>query len=40
MSQVAFVTVPGFLLLVAYTVYQALRGHSISHLIASARLQL
>jgi cytosine permease len=35
MSRVAFVTVPGFFLLVAYTVYRVLRGHSIAHLIAS-----
>jgi cytosine permease len=36
MSRVAFVTVPAFLLLLAYTVYREMRGHSISHLIASA----
>jgi cytosine permease len=36
MRRVAFVTVPGFLLLVAYMVYQVLCGHSISRLIASA----
>ncbi len=38
MSRVVFVTVPGFLLLVAYMVYRALRGHLISHPIAAASL--
>ena len=38
MSRVAFVAVPGFLLLVAYMVYRALRRHLISHPIASASL--
>jgi cytosine permease len=36
MSRVAFVTVPGFLLLVAYTVFRALHGHPVSQLVASA----
>jgi cytosine permease len=36
MRRVAFVAVPSFLTLAAYTVFQALRGHSLSHLIASA----
>jgi cytosine permease len=38
MRRVPFVTVPGFLLLVAYTVYRALLGHLISHPVASASL--
>jgi cytosine permease len=38
MRRVPFVTVPGFLLLVAYTVYRALLGHLISHPAASASL--
>jgi len=36
MSRVAFVTVPGLLLLVAYTAFRVLRGHPVSQLIASA----
>jgi cytosine permease len=36
MSRVPFVTVPGFLLLLAYTVYRALLGHLISHPAAAA----
>jgi cytosine permease len=36
MKRAAFVTVPGFLVLVAYTVFWVLRGHPVSRLIVSA----
>jgi cytosine permease len=36
MSRVAFVTVPGFLFVVAYTAFRVLRGHPVSQLIALA----
>ena len=38
MRRVPFVTVPGFLLLVACTVYRALLGHLVSHPVASVSL--